>query len=477
MLYLLPTLLHPYSRLFAPAAGNTFYRREVNALKAIIMAGGKGTRLLPVSESAPKPMTRLLGLPLLEHIMILLKNNGFTELCLTLGHKAEVITEYFGDGERLGLSLTYHLEEEPLGTAGGVRACMDFIDGEDFLVISGDAACDFDLGELFERHRRDRSVVTMALFPHEKPLPYGTVVTDRRGRIVSFIEKPSWGRVVTDLVNTGVYALSPDIMDMIPENQPYDFARDLFPALSEQDMLMTGLPMSGYWCDVGDSGSYLRCSMDALDGKLRVSPAAGDRLFTGRGVHRLENDVVVVAPCLISRGAELGRGAVIEHSVIHPGSRIGAWSRVRNSVVDGGSVGEACIVEGTVICRGAQIFPMSVTRRGDVVARDGAALPPPPAAPVREPHRERGLCRELACAGRAELMRRMSSLLWEAGADFSDGISLKDGKCRVRIYPLAEESAISIEATGGREKDRLVACEKYSAIAESFGGVAKSAEG
>lgn len=442
-------------------------------MKAILMAGGKGTRLLPVSESAPKPMTRLLGLPLLEHIMVLLKNNGFDELCLTLGHKAEVITEYFGDGSRLGLSLTYHREDEPLGTAGGVRACMDFIDGEDFMVISGDAACDFDLRALFERHRRDRSLVTMALYPHSRPLPYGTVVTDRRGRIVSFIEKPSWGRVVTDLVNTGVYVVSPQAMDLVPEDRPFDFARDLFPALSEQGLLMTGLPMSGYWCDVGDCASYLSCSMDALEGKLKLTQAQGDRLFLGRGVHRLENEVVVVAPSLISRGVELGRGAVIEHSVIHPDSRVGAWSRVRNSVVDGGAVGEACIIEGTVVCRGAKVFPMTVTRRGDVVAPDGAALPPPPASPVREPHRERGLCRELACEGRAELMRRMSTLLWEAGADFTDGISLKDGKCRVRIYPLAEESAISIEATGGRERDRLAACEKYSALAEGFGGVAR----
>lgn len=437
-------------------------------MKAIIMAGGKGTRLLPLSELAPKPMTRLLGQPLLEHIIILLKNNGFDELCLTLGHKAEQISGYFGDGARFGLSLSYHLEDEPLGTAGGVRACRDFVGDDDFLVISGDAACDFDLRSLFKSHRRDESMVTMALYPHSCPLPYGTVVTDRKNRVVSFIEKPNWGHVVTDLVNTGVYVLSPEIMDLVPEGKPYDFARDLFPAIGEIEKPMKGLPMSGYWCDVGDCASYLRCSMDALEGRLQITPASGDRLFTGRGVYRIENDVVVVAPSLISADAELGKGAVIEHSVIHSGSRVRAWSRLRNSVVDGGKVGEACMVDGTVVCRDAWVSDMAVTEPGTVAAAEGAALPPPPSPAPEEDRRERGLCRELACSGRAELMRKMSAMLWEAGADFSDGISLKDGKCRVRIYPMAEEQAISIEATGGREKDRLIACEKYSMLADSL---------
>lgn len=442
-------------------------------MKAIIMAGGKGTRLLPISEAAPKPMTRLLGRPLLEHITSLLRENGFDQIRMTLGHKPQAITDYFGDGSAFGLSVSYHIEEEPLGTAGGVKACMDFVGGEDFLVISGDAACDFDLRALYERHKTEKSLVTMALYPHHQPLRYGTVVTGKDGQVISFIEKPSWGRVVTDLVNTGVYIISPRAMELVPQGRPFDFARDLFPLLSEKGGKMTGAPMEGYWCDIGDCGSYLQSCMDALDGRLRAATAPGDRFFSGRGVHRLENDVVVVAPSLICRGAELGQGAVIERSVIHSGSRVGAWSRVRNSVVDAGRVGEACVIEGTVVCRDAQVFPMTVTCRGDVVAKNGASLPPPP-PPAREaPRGERGLCRELACRGRAELMRQMSAVLWEAGADFSDGISVKDGKCKVRIYPLAEESAISIEATGGRESDRLAACRKYSALAESFGGVAK----
>lgn len=442
-------------------------------MKAIIMAGGKGTRLMPISELAPKPMTRLLGVPLLEHLVRLLKQNGFDELCLTLGHKPEAIKNYFGDGTFHGVSITYMVEDEPLGTAGGVRACTDFVDGEDFLVISGDAACDFDLRSLFEKHIDSKSDITMALFSHPSPLRYGTVVTDDKGGIISFIEKPIWSRVVTDLVNTGIYIISPHVMDLVPKGRAYDFARDLFPVLSRREYKMTGVPMEGYWCDIGDGESYLKSCMDALKGALRADPFPQDYVFAGRGVFRMEKDVIVIAPSVISRDAEIHDGTVIEHSIIHAGSCIGPYSHIRNSVVDGGKTGEACVIEGSVICREAQVPPQTATKPGDIISRSGAAAPKTESEPETEKRREKGLCRELSCTGRAQLMRLMSAALWEAGADFSDGIQLRDGKCKVRIYPLDGESAISVEATGGRESDRLAACKKYSSLAESFGGVSK----
>jgi mannose-1-phosphate guanylyltransferase/phosphomannomutase len=443
-------------------------------MKAVIMAGGKGSRLMPICERAPKPMTRLLDAPLLTHIIKLLKDGGFTELCMTLGHQPELIREYYGDGAALGVSITYSVEDSPLGTAGGVRACQDFIDGEDFLIISGDAACDFDLRELYRRHIETKSDVTLALHPQSEPLRYGTVVTDKQGTIISFIEKPSWSKVVTDLVNTGIYVISPHVMDIAPLGESFDFAKDLFPEAMRRGYRLTGHVPQGYWCDVGDAASYLRCGMDALDGKLSLTPGGDSHVFAGQGVFRLEKSVTVIAPSVISAGATLGEGAFIEHSVIHSGSVIGENSHIRNSVVDGGKTGPSCIMEGSILCRGAELAPRSVTGPGEVIARAGAASAPAASERDRDySRRERGLCRELSCQGRAELMRRMSGALMEAGADFSDGIQLKDGKCRVRIYPLEEESAISIEATGGRETDRLEACRKYSALAEGFGGVAK----
>ena len=436
-------------------------------MKAIIMAGGKGTRLRPVCDRMPKPMTGLLGRPLLEHLTQLLKHSGFDELCLTLGYKPGCITDYFGDGSAFGVSMRYLVEKTPLGTAGGVRSCMDFINGEDFLVISGDAACDFDLADLAAEHKKRGGAVTMGLCPNPEPLPYGTVLTDRDGRVVSFIEKPSWDRVVTDLVNTGVYMVSPKAMELFPENVPFDFARDLFPLMERRGLPIIGLPMDGYWCDIGSPRSYLRCCLDALDGKLRLEGAHMPGIRTPAD---LPEDVHLIAPCVICEGAVIEHGATIGRSVIHAGSRIGAYSRVVNSVVDGGDVGEACVLNGTVVCRGAVLGPDTVTTRGDVVSPKGEY-----ACPCSEPARlarrhALGLVREIACEDRARLMREMSSILWEAGADFSDGITITDGACMVRISPLAEESAVTVEAIGGREKERLEMCRKYSELAEKFGG-------
>lgn len=431
------------------------------------MAGGKGTRLRPVCEQMPKPMTGLLGKPLLERLVELLRQNGFTELCLTLGYMPACITDYFGDGAALGVSMRCRVEKTPLGTAGGVRACLDFVGDKDFLVISGDAACDFDLADLAREHKKRGGAVTMALCPNPEPLPYGTVLTDRDGRVVSFIEKPSWDRVVTDLVNTGVYMVSPKALRLFPENQPFDFARDLFPLMERRGLPIIGLPMDGYWCDIGSPRSYLRCCLDALDGRLRLPGETMPGIVAPRD---LPEDVHLIAPCYICEGAVIERGATIGRSVIHAGSRVGAYSRVVNSVVDRGNIGEACILNGTVVCRDAVLGPDTVTTRGDVVSPGGSRAEERTQA-ERPPQRKAlGLVREIACDDRARLMREMSAVLWEAGADFSDGITLPDGACMVRIAPLPEESAIAVEAVGGREKERLALCRKYAELAEKFGG-------
>ena len=241
-------------------------------MNAIIMAGGEGTRLKSVTGDTPKPMALLAGKPVLEHILALLRRNGFTSACLALHYRPEAIQSYFGDGARFGMELHYQVERAQLGTAGGVRACKRYYGDRDFLVISGDCACDFDLRALAAEHLRRRSAVTMALYAHETPLQYGTVLTDRTGRVLSFIEKPAWERVVTDLVNTGIYVISPAAMEFVPaDGTPCDFARDLFPALMAAGQELAGVPMSGYWCDIGTPRAFHQCNLDALEGRLRLS--------------------------------------------------------------------------------------------------------------------------------------------------------------------------------------------------------------
>ena len=266
-------------------------------MKAVILAGGEGRRLRPVTGESPKPLAPLLGRPIMEHILRLLRREGFPEVCATLGYRARDIADRFGDGSALGLSLCYRIESAPLGTAGSVKGCADFYGDEDFLVISGDAACDFALGELLRAHRERGAAVTLALARSAEPLPYGLAVTDGEGLVRAFIEKPDWPRVVTDLVNTGIYVISPRVMSLVPDRQKFDFAKDLFPLLLRRGETLLGVAMDGYWCDIGTPLAYYRCCADALEGKLRLEPGEAFLPDAGRETPENEEPAGLDCPC------------------------------------------------------------------------------------------------------------------------------------------------------------------------------------
>ena len=284
-------------------------------MKAVILTGGEGTRLRAISGGLPKPMMPLLGIPLLERTVALLRENGFDRLCLTLHYQPQVIQEHFGDGDRFGVHIEYRIENAPLGTAGAVLNCEDFIAGEKFLVMSGDSACDFDLQELMDNHDRG---VTIALAAQAEPLPYGLVITDRQGQITGFLEKPAWERVVTDQVSTGIYVLSPDILSHIPRGKPYDFAKDLFPRLLEQGIPMQGRVMDGYWCDIGTPQAYYQCNLDALSGLYHLpgSEEAPRRILPCRNRARLMR---AMSEALAEFGADFSDGLTIcgDHGRAH----------------------------------------------------------------------------------------------------------------------------------------------------------------
>lgn len=244
-------------------------------MKAIIMAGGEGKRLKPITGSTPKPLVPLCGRPVMEHIILLLRRHGITDICATLKYRPDDIKNYFGSGEKLGVRLEYRIEQTALGTAGGVKNCADFYGSEDFLVISGDAACDIDLSTLIAEHQRRSPAATIALCPEPEPLRYGLALCDREGFIRSFIEKPDWRHVVTNLVNTGIYIISPRAMEHVPENEEFDFAKDLFPRLLDEGEKLLGVPCDGYWCDIGTPKSYYECCADALSGKLKIELDGG----------------------------------------------------------------------------------------------------------------------------------------------------------------------------------------------------------
>ena len=299
-------------------------------MKAIIMAGGMGTRLRPVTGSRPKPMADILGKPIMEHIVSHLKDCGFEELCAALKYRAGDIIAHFGDGSRLGLSMEYRIEQEPLGTAGAVKNCADFYGEEDFLVISGDAACDFRLEELMEEHKRRAAAVSIALCRNSSPLRYGLAVQDREGFVRAFIEKPDWTRVVTDLVNTGIYVISPRVMELVPPGRACDFGRELFPELLRRGEKILGLEMEGYWRDIGTPADYHRCCADAWEGKYKIQSAVGTVLpdgprtaipggpYEGEGLEELlipvsdrAGTMGILSSELMELGADYSRGLVI----------------------------------------------------------------------------------------------------------------------------------------------------------------------
>ena len=331
-------------------------------MKAIILAGGEGSRLRPLSLARPKPMLRLLGVPMLEHLVRLLAGHGYTELCLTLGYLPEPIRTHFGDGSEWGVSMEYRVEKLPLGTAGSVGACRDFVGGEEVLVISGDAACCADLSAFRRFHREKGGAATLLAHPCRDALEYGLVLADPDGRVRGFIEKPSPDRVYTDLVNTGIYLLAPEAVDRIPREGSWDFASDLFPSLLGQEPGLYAWESGEYWNDIGTAEAYLRTSFDALDGRLSLT------------VPPSRPDVPCIPPCWVSPMASVAKGARIgPYAVIGPGSRLGPGCRVDHSVVDGAAVAACCRVTGSILAQGVFLGEGTEVREGCVLA-DGVTV-------------------------------------------------------------------------------------------------------
>jgi len=321
-------------------------------MKAVIMAGGEGTRLRPLTCNRPKPMVPIINKPVMEHILELLKKNGITEIAATLQYMPELIADYFGNGNDLGINLKYFVEQTPLGTAGSVKNAENFLD-DTFVVISGDALTDVDLRRAIDFHFRKGSMATLILKRVDVPLEYGVVVTDEEGRITRFLEKPSWGEVFSDTVNTGIYILSPEVLKYYKKNEMFDFSKDLFPMLLANKMPMFGYITEEYWCDIGDLLAYSQVHKDILDGKVDVN-IPGNQIQKGIWVDEgseIENGAQISAPCVIGKNTKIKRGAVIgSYSVIGDFSIINDRSGIKRSII-----WKSCLVEKNVQIRGSVI--------------------------------------------------------------------------------------------------------------------------
>ncbi|WP_027717830.1 sugar phosphate nucleotidyltransferase [Desulfovirgula thermocuniculi] len=342
-------------------------------MKAVIMAGGEGSRLRPLTCDRPKPMVPVANRPMMAHIVELLREHGFHEVAVTLQYMPEAIRDYFGHGARFGLEMRYFVEETPLGTAGSVRNARDFLD-ETFLVISGDALTDLDLSKAVEFHRRSGAMATIVLTRVDLPLEYGVVITGPDGRIARFLEKPSWSEVFSDTVNTGIYVLEPEVLEYIEPDRMFDFSKDLFPLLLREKKPLYGVVLPGYWCDIGNLTQYLQSHHDVLEGKVRIGLPAREvepGIWVGEGADisaaaRLRPPVLIGDGCCIGPGAEVG-----PYAVLGPGCIVRDKASIKRSVLwNNVYVGEGATLRGAVLASRVQVLRQAALYEGAVVGSD-----------------------------------------------------------------------------------------------------------
>jgi mannose-1-phosphate guanylyltransferase/phosphomannomutase len=370
-------------------------------MRAVVMAGGEGTRLRPMTANQPKPLLPVVNRPIMEHVLRLLKRHGFDETVVTVQFLASLIRTYFSDGDELGMHLSYATEQTPLGTAGSVKNAETALKDDAFLVISGDALTDIDLGAVVRAHRERGALVTVCLTRVPDPLEFGIVITDEEQRIERFLEKPTWGQVFSDTVNTGIYVMEPEVFEHVPLGEVVDWSADVFPALVKSGAPVFGYVAEGYWEDVGTHESYLRAQADVLNRRVDVEIdgfEVAPGVWIGEGAEvdadaTLRGPVYVGDYAKVEAGAELREytvlgsnvvvkgGAFLDRAVVHDNVFIGPQASLRGCVIgknsdvmraarieEGAVVGDECVVEQEAyLSSGVKVYPFKTIEAGAVV--------------------------------------------------------------------------------------------------------------
>ncbi len=371
-------------------------------MKAVVMAGGEGSRLRPLTLGRPKPMVPVVDKPMITHIINLLKRYEITDVIATLQYMADSIQSYFSDGSAFGVNMQYSIEESPLGTAGSVKQAQAMLGDEPFVIISGDALTDIDLSAAVAFHKQKKALATLILKRVPNPLEYGVIITDEQGRIKQFLEKPSWSEVFSDTINTGIYVLDPKVLDYFPAGKQFDFSQDLFPLMLQQGDPLYGYVAEGYWCDIGNLPDYLRSTGDLLSGQCNL-PLSGTQIrpglwveedvtiapdaridgpvFLGRGV-RINAGVTIHGPTVIRDDTIVDTRATIDRSIIWRNCYIGERAELRGAILskqcsvkaramlfEGTVIGDdTTIGEGSVIQPNVKIWPSKEIEAGSTVA-------------------------------------------------------------------------------------------------------------
>jgi len=342
-------------------------------MKAVIMAGGFGTRIQPLTSSIPKPMIPLFNRPIMLHIVELLKQHNITDLVMLLYHQPFVIKNFFRDGADFGVKITYVTPLQDMGTAGAVKAAEKFLD-ERFLVISGDLLTDFNLKKIIDFHVDNKARATITLTSVKDPLQFGVVITDKEKRITQFLEKPGWGEVISDTINTGIYVLEPEILSAIPDGENFDFSQDLFPAMLKNNDALFGYPAKGYWRDIGNTDSYREAYHDIFKGRINLKIDEPKLDFLGKDL-RIGTDVNLEHPAglegtvVIGDNSQILGDVRIKDSVIGRNCTIEAGVKLNRCVLwDNSYVKKGAKISDSVICSNVRVGQGAVLEEGVIVA-------------------------------------------------------------------------------------------------------------
>ena len=350
-------------------------------MKAIILAGGKATRLRPLSCNTTKSMVPVLNHPLLEHLIGYLRKHDVKDIILTLSYMSEQVMDYFGDGSKFGVKINYLLEDSPLGSAGAVKNAEEFLDSS-FIVFNGDIFTDLDLTAMVNLHSDRKARMTIALTTVDDPTIYGVVEIDSQGRVKCFKEKPRREEVITNMVNAGVYVLEPEILDYIPSEVFFTFEHDVFPAAIEGGQAIYGYPFEDYWTDMGTPEKYLKLNHDVLcryfnggvefenEGFLHPTTRIEGPVLIGVRC-TVDKNCVIKGPVALGAGCQIAEGALVEGALLWRDCKIGKDTKLKNCVLasncyvsDEAEILDNCVLgdnvmigKGSKLPQGVRVWP------------------------------------------------------------------------------------------------------------------------
>ncbi len=328
-------------------------------MKAVILVGGQGTRLRPLTLDIPKPMLPMVNVPFFEHTLRHLASFGINEIILSSGYLGKQFENYFQDGKKFGVNLTHIIEEKPLGTCGAVKNVQNLLEDEPTVVLNGDILSNINISQLLDFHKTKKAKVTLTLYSVEDPTAFGLVSLNGDGKVSEFLEKPSFDQITTHWINAGIYIIEPEVLNYAPAGQNYSFERGLFPTLLKKNEPICGFPFNDYWKDIGNPSNYLKAHHDILEGRMQLK-AQGEEIKTGVFVgknSKISDKATIFGPSIIGNDCVIEDNVMIfSYTTIGNNCHIKSSAKIYDSIIfDDTKVGENCVIKGSIAGRKVQI--------------------------------------------------------------------------------------------------------------------------